>query len=289
MRRTPKASFTGTSSRPIFLSPSVSTPRFWISAWPRSRPAVLPAKFIGEHNDEIDDQHLTSPGSTLGTIAYMSPEQARGKELDARSDLFSFGAVLYEMVTGALPFQTGSSAEIFKAILDAAPVSAVRLNPRVPIELERIINKALEKDRNLRYQSAAEMRADLQRLKRDTDSSRSAVLSRQRVRELHPSVRDQRFKSGHQNRPARGWKLWAAGFGVVSSRRCGDHLLQSRPLPSAQSVGLCSGHSRRKSKVFFSGRTARGSTFKNISATGRSPKLPVLAGKWLPCRRPRRQ
>jgi serine/threonine protein kinase len=148
---------------------------------------------------EIDPEHLTSPGSVVGTVAYMSPEQVRGKELDARTDLFSFGAVLYQMATGQMPFRGESAGVIFKAILDGTPTSAVRLNPDVPLQLEQVINKALEKDKNLRYQHASDIRTDLQRLKRDRESGRVPAGSSASI----PALQD----SGTHARKRNFWKI----------------------------------------------------------------------------------
>ncbi len=152
------------------------------------------------------EEHLTSPGVALGTVAYMSPEQARGEELDARTDLFSFGDVLYETATGHQAFSGNTTAVIHEAILNRAPTAPVRLNPQVPPRLEEIINKALEKDRKLRYQTASDLKADLQRLKRDTDSARSAAVSAATA-------------AAAPAPPARPWwrsKAAAAGGGVVA-------------------------------------------------------------------------
>src|SRR5579864_6289171 len=157
---------------------------------PRGRVKILDfglAKLVAERHAEPDPSGLThvpaepseafftSPGTTVGTVAYMSPEQARGEDLDARTDLFSFGVVLYEMATGRLPFSGTTSAVIFEAILNRSPASPVTLNPRLPAELERIINNALEKDRDVRYQHATDMRADLLRLQRQLESGRTVA------------------------------------------------------------------------------------------------------------------
>src|SRR5437870_1945795 len=148
---------------------------FGLAKGPLAKASVRNVDTLAMLTDELE--HLTSPGTALGTVAYMSPEQVLGKPLDARTDLFSFGVVLYEMATGVLPFKGDSTGAVFDSVLHKAPVALARLNAEIPADLERIISKALEKDPRLRYQHAAEMRADFQRLKRDTDTSRSATFS----------------------------------------------------------------------------------------------------------------
>jgi serine/threonine protein kinase/tetratricopeptide (TPR) repeat protein len=171
---------------------------------------------------------LTSPGSAIGTVTYMSPEQVRGADLDRRTDLFSLGAVLYEMATGAMPFTGSTSGVIFEAILNRAPVSPVRLNPAVPAELERVIHKSLEKDRTMRYQSAADMRADLRRVKRETDSSTRTAVSQQQ--DLYDPARPAT--------PSKRWPLYAGAAVILLLLAIGgSHWYQAHSAHPAAAVG----------------------------------------------------
>ncbi|HXO32441.1 MAG TPA: protein kinase [Candidatus Acidoferrales bacterium] len=190
-------------------------------------PAVISLSQIAAlktQTQSIVDEHLTSPGTMVGTVAYMSPEQVRGGELDGRTDLFSFGAMLYEMATGVLPFRGETSAMICEAIVNRAPVAPVRLNPDLPADLERIINKCLERDRELRYRSAADLETDLKRLKRDADSGRSGVISLADV----PSI--------SVSKPAASWLKWI-GLAAILIVLAGLALWLQAPLPPPRILG----------------------------------------------------
>jgi eukaryotic-like serine/threonine-protein kinase len=225
---------------------------------------------------------LTSPGTALGTVAYMSPEQARGEKLDTRTDLFSFGAVLYEMASGRAAFNGTTSALIFDAILHKAPTSPIRLNPDLPVELEHIINKALEKDRDVRCQTASELRADLKRLKRDTDSGRTVAVD---------TPAEQRVRESRRPKPRRTWAAIAASIMAVG----GLAYFLTRPLPPPkllESVQITKDGQTKSAPTFTDGArlyymatVAQGQALYEVSVSGGEAKsiskpfyFAVLAG-----------
>jgi Tol biopolymer transport system component len=217
----------------------------------------------------IEPEHLTSPGTTLGTVAYMSPEQVRGEEVDARTDLFSFGVVLYEMATGVLPFRGDTSGVIFEAILNRVPTPPARLNPELPPELERIIGKALEKDREVRYQHASDLRADLKRLKRDTDSGRSAVTA----------VDERRAGPDVAGRSRRLWRWVLVGTAVVCLALLAYLLMRPMPPPRVSGYVQVTNDGRGKGgilgavvtdgpQLYFAEGSSNADVIAEVSASG---------------------